>query len=165
MILLMRALISVYQDFALETYRNATMEKIAYIRHLMQRAEKEDEARTLWQSLLLVSLQTFYSDSPPSAFGFHRTSRVPLAASRRLRGLSIRSTLISQPEFFMNCSRSLSLQCRLGNTPTSTCELKCLYRLCVLKWRHLIHNSRKVRSTHWHCQRYGLAWSQRVSMC
>ncbi|KAF8480116.1 hypothetical protein DFH94DRAFT_460798 [Russula ochroleuca] len=41
------------KDLALEIYRNATIEKIAYIRHLMQRAEKEDEAHTLWQSLLL----------------------------------------------------------------------------------------------------------------
>ncbi|KAI0292895.1 hypothetical protein BC826DRAFT_1017394 [Russula brevipes] len=38
---------------ALEIYRNATVEKIAYIRHLRQWAEKEDEARAVWQSLLV----------------------------------------------------------------------------------------------------------------
>ncbi|KAH9968210.1 hypothetical protein BC827DRAFT_1171024 [Russula dissimulans] len=40
------------KDLALEIYRNATIEKIAYIRHLMQRAEREVEERTLWKSLL-----------------------------------------------------------------------------------------------------------------
>lgn len=42
------------EDLAFEMYRNATIEKVTYIRHLMRRAEKEDEARTLWQSLLSV---------------------------------------------------------------------------------------------------------------
>ncbi|KAN0127225.1 hypothetical protein V8E53_014945 [Lactarius tabidus] len=40
------------KDLALEIYRNATIEKVAYIRRLMQHAEREDEMRTLWQSLL-----------------------------------------------------------------------------------------------------------------
>ncbi|KAH9000803.1 Tht1-like nuclear fusion protein-domain-containing protein [Lactarius hatsudake] len=40
------------KDLALEIYRNATIEKVAYIRRLMQHAKREDEMRTLWQSLL-----------------------------------------------------------------------------------------------------------------
>ncbi|KAI9458871.1 hypothetical protein BJY52DRAFT_1267638 [Lactarius psammicola] len=40
------------KDLALEIYRNATIEKVAYIRRLMQRAEREEETRTIWQSLL-----------------------------------------------------------------------------------------------------------------
>ncbi|KAH9057954.1 hypothetical protein EDB83DRAFT_1038177 [Lactarius deliciosus] len=40
------------KDLALEIYRNATIEKVAYIRRLMQLAKREDEMRTLWQSLL-----------------------------------------------------------------------------------------------------------------
>jgi hypothetical protein len=87
MVLLVRSDLRLYQDLALEVYRNATIEKIAYIRHLMQRAEKEDEAHTRWQSLLLVRLPTFNDDYPPSAFGTHRTFRVPLAASRHPQGL------------------------------------------------------------------------------
>ncbi|KAF8491871.1 hypothetical protein F5888DRAFT_1619620, partial [Russula emetica] len=75
------------KDLALEVYRNATIEKIAYIRHLMQRAEKEDEVHTRWQSLLLVRLPTFNDDFPPSAFGSHRTFRAPLAASRHPQDL------------------------------------------------------------------------------
>jgi hypothetical protein len=63
----LRILIYIFRDHALEIYRNASIEKVAYIRHLMQRAEKEDEMRTLWQSLLLVrqpsSLCCFLSNS------------------------------------------------------------------------------------------------------
>ncbi|KAI0251910.1 hypothetical protein BJV78DRAFT_1282137 [Lactifluus subvellereus] len=44
------------QNLALEIYRNATIEKVAYIRHLVKRAEKEDESHARWQSLL-VDLQ------------------------------------------------------------------------------------------------------------
>lgn len=40
------------KDLALEIYRNATIEKVAYIRRLMQHAEREEEMRALWQSLL-----------------------------------------------------------------------------------------------------------------
>ncbi|KAI0264728.1 hypothetical protein BC834DRAFT_252944 [Gloeopeniophorella convolvens] len=45
------------RDFALEIYRNATMEKMAYMRHLMQHAKQEESMRTVWQTLLL-DLQT-----------------------------------------------------------------------------------------------------------
>ena len=44
----------VCRDLALEIYRNATIEKVAYIRRLMQHAEREEDMRTLWQSLLAV---------------------------------------------------------------------------------------------------------------
>lgn len=48
------------RDLALEIYRNATIEKVAYIRRLMQHAEREEEMRTLWQSLLSVRSVIFY---------------------------------------------------------------------------------------------------------
>lgn len=87
MVPLVRSDLYIYKDLALEVYRNATIEKIAYIRHLTQRAEKENEAHIRWQSLLLVRLPTFNNDCSPSAFGSHRTFRVPLAASRHPQGL------------------------------------------------------------------------------
>jgi hypothetical protein len=87
MVLLVRSDLCIHQDLALEVYRNATIEKIAYIRHLMQRAEKDEEAHTRWQSLFLVRLPTFNDDCTPSAFGTHRTFRVPSAASRHPQGL------------------------------------------------------------------------------
>lgn len=87
MVQLVSSDLRIYQDLALEVYRNASVEKIAYIRHLIQRAEKEDEAHDRWQLLLLVSLPTCNDDRPPSAFGPLRTFRVPLAASRHPQGL------------------------------------------------------------------------------
>ena len=52
----------VFRDLALEVYRNATIEKVAYIRRLMQHAEREENMRTLWQSLLSVRPRCFCYD-------------------------------------------------------------------------------------------------------
>ncbi|KAH9990983.1 hypothetical protein BJV74DRAFT_920534 [Russula compacta] len=114
------------KDLALEIYRNATIEKIAYLRHLMQRAEKEDEARTLWESLLSVRLTAFYSGCSPSISNSHRTSKAPLTASRCPQDLSTRSISISQPEFFMNCNRSFARRCHPSSTSMS--KLKHVHR-------------------------------------
>ena len=101
----LRILIYIYRDHAFEIYRNASIEKVAYIRHLMQRAEKEDEMRTLWQSLLLVRQLTFLCGCPSSGSNLHRISKAPLTAYRHPRHLLTRFTSISQPKFFTSCSR------------------------------------------------------------
>ncbi|KAH8998113.1 Tht1-like nuclear fusion protein-domain-containing protein [Lactarius akahatsu] len=75
------------KDLALEIYRNATIEKVAYIRRLMQHAKREDEMRTLLQSLLsdlqrsVDDLQTspsiserIYVDISEKVFGSARSS-------------------------------------------------------------------------------------------
>jgi hypothetical protein len=101
----LRILIYIYRDLALEVYRNASIEKVAYIRHLMQRAQKEDKMRTHWQSLLLVRQPTFLCSCLSISSNFHRISKALLTAFRHPRHLLTRFTLISQPKFFMNCSR------------------------------------------------------------
>jgi hypothetical protein len=63
--LYLRPLICKCQEFALEIYRNATIEKVAYIRHLMNHADKEDESFARWQLLLVVRLLSLIVFSPP----------------------------------------------------------------------------------------------------